>query len=391
VPVLLFSGTFEAFKIYIHIKYANTLNWLLLEIRIPKDIQKSPKAMEHVFAALHGVFIPPRWWQKLFQGKVLDWFSLEIVGIDGEPHFYIRTIDRNRKLVEVQIYAQFPDAEVIEVPDYVNNFPSSVPSDDYNMWGSEFSLTKEDAYPIRTYEDFEVKGGGLEEAKRIDPLASLSELISTLEAGEFIGVQLLITPTGDGWIKKGQAVVDKIMGKEVKFKGDWPSKIFFWIDSLIPGGQSSKKEEEKKPDIMRLSPGTVELLKSIEKSFGKLGFASTIRFLYLAPKEKFHMVHVSGIVGAYKQFASQSLNGFKLNLATASFARWPFKNQKIRTKKIILLRKFKDRVLGPTAKKTVLNTEELATVFHFPDVSVRSPLLPRIEAKKGEPPLKLPT
>ncbi|MBI5731892.1 MAG: hypothetical protein HY982_00850 [Candidatus Magasanikbacteria bacterium] len=41
-------------------------------------------------------------------------------------------------------------------------------------------------------------------------------------------------------------------------------------------------------------------------------------------------------------------------------------------------------------KASILNTEELATVFHFPIVTVESPLLRRLETRKGEPPANIP-
>jgi hypothetical protein len=38
----------------------------------------------------------------------------------------------------------------------------------------------------------------------------------------------------------------------------------------------------------------------------------------------------------------------------------------------------------------ILNTEELATIYHFPTKMVEAPMVHRIEAKKGEPPAGLP-
>lgn len=387
-PVLLFFGLVEVFQAYTKIKYTSSLEWVLLELRIPKEIRKSPKATEQIFNALHGVFLPIKWKDKFFKGKVMDWFSFEIIGSGGEIHFYVRTLESYKKLVQSQIYAQYPDTEITEVSvDYLTGWPASMPDDKNDLWGAELLLAKEDAFPIKTYPEFEEVAVGKEDVKRVDPLASLSEVLSSLQYGEFIGIQLLISPTGDGWIKRGQATVDKIMGKEAKSKPDFLSKAIFTIDEYIPGHTPSEKKEDRK-DNVQLTPGKQDTLKAIERSFSKLGFESGLRFIYAGSKEIFHRAHISGIMGAYKQFSSQTLNGFKMNIATAPLGRWPFKKQKEYRKKVYLWSKFKNRTFPK--KPFVLNVEELATIFHFPDIGVKAPLLPRVETKKGEPPVGLP-
>lgn len=364
-------------------------------MKVPKETHKSPKAMEQIFAGLHGVYIKPiEWHQELFKGKMLDWFSFEMMGRGGETHFYLRTQKKYKNVVEAQIYGQYPDCEVIEAPDYVNDLPLYLPDEKYDLWGTELLLNKEDAYPIRTYPDFEEKGGkgGLDEdVKRIDPLASLLELFGTLHAGEQIWIQIIGTPVGDGWIKRGQLVIDRLMGKAPAPQGgNFFSDAVFALDKAITGIGSDplavKKEERK--ERVDLSPGKQELLKAIEKSFDKLGYEVGIRFVYIGQKDNFHQAHVAGIMGSFRQYASQNLNGFKVNKYTLTFAKGLFKRSRLFNRKRAIYQAFRERKV--MLLKYVLNTEELATIFHFPDVGVRSPLLPRVEAKKGEPPVGLP-
>jgi len=386
LPILLFSAWLVSFEIHNRLRYIASLEWLLLEIRVPREVNKSPKGMEQVFAALYGILLGPvRWQDKLFKGKVPDWFSFEIAGTGGDIHFYVRTQTKYRNLVESQIYAQYPDAELVEVQDYISTLPPFLPNDEYDLWGGELILSKEDAYPIRTYPEFEEKGTGPDIVKRIDPIASLSEILSTLEYKEHIGIQLLIRPAGDDWVKKGQAVVDKLMGKKPKFEQDLLSKAVFGIDELL-GGTPAKKEESK--DKEQLSPGKQEVLKAVEHSFTRLGFQSGIRLVYIFPKNMFHITHLAAMNGAFKQFASPSLNSFKLNKNTTPPIRGFLHKQKAYRRNSYMYRKFRDRLF--VKKPIILTTEELATVYHFPDVSVKSPLLPRVEAKKGEPPAGLP-
>ncbi|MBI2064341.1 MAG: hypothetical protein HYT66_01355 [Candidatus Yanofskybacteria bacterium] len=389
LPVLLLLVLMALYELYTKLKYIKAIKWVLLELRIPQDPGKSPKATEQIFAALHGTLPPPiRWRDRFFKGKMVDWFSFEIVGIAGEPHFYVRTPEQYKKLVQSQIYAQYPDSEIVEVADdYVNGLPSPLPDNNNDLWGAEMILSKEDWYPIRTYPEFEEKSSGPDYVKRIDPLASLSEVISSLEAGEYIGVQLLIRPAREAWVKKGQAEMDKLQGKTPKAGEDILTKVVFEIDKLIPGHVEVKKED-KKPEQTQLTSGKQEGIKAAEKKMSKIGFESGIRFMYVGPRETFHRAHISGVAGAFKQFSLQTINSFKFNSASITFAKWPFKKQKEYKKKAIFLRKYKNRFLP--MKAFILNIEELATIYHLPDIGVKSPLLPRVETKKGEAPAGLP-
>lgn len=389
LPVLLFLALMTAFEAYTRLAYIKAIKWVLLELKIPQDPGKSPKATEQIFATLHGTLPPPILWRnRFFKGHMVNWISLEIVGIGGEIHFYIRTPEQFKKLVQSQIYAQYPEAEITEVADdYVNLLPSSMPDDSNDLFGSEMILSKEDYYPIRTYPEFEEKSSGPDYVKRIDPLASLSEVMSSLEAGEFLGVQLLIRPTGDGWVKKGQAEMDKLQGKKPKAGESMLSNFVFEIDKLIPGHTEVNKEE-KRPEQTQLTSGKQEAMKAAEKKMSKIGYECGIRFMYSGPRENFHRAHISGVVGAFKQFALQTINSFKLNSATITAGKWPFKKQKEYKKKRFFFIKYKNRSLP--RKFFILNTEELATIYHLPDIGVKSPLLPRVEAKKGEPPVGLP-
>src|SRR3989344_4651663 len=118
LPILLFLALTGAYQSYTRIKYIKAIKWVLLDLKIPQDPGKSPKATEQMFASLHGILPPPiRWRDRFFKGKIVDWISFEIVGIGGEIHFYVRTPEQYKKLVQSQIYAHYPDSEISEVVD----------------------------------------------------------------------------------------------------------------------------------------------------------------------------------------------------------------------------------------------------------------------------------
>jgi len=387
MPVLLFLLLNALFLAYMKVKFISEIKWLVLEIKAPRDVSRSPKAMESVFSGLHGILDKPKTWDKITKGKTQLWYSLEMIGRGGETDFFVRTPEQFRNLVETQFYAHYPNCEIkVLSEDHINVLPPH-PSEEYDVFGAEYILTKEDAYPIRTYVQFEELNPSREPGAipRIDPLAAISELYSSLTPGEYMGVQILVAPTGDEWVKAGQEVVDKLAGKKPKApKASLLSKIVFAIDKWIPGG-AAPGEEKKEEKREQPTPGQYEALKALES---KLGFECVIRFIYSAPKETFQKARVSALGGAFKQFNTYNLNGFKWNMRVATLAKQPFKKRKVRRKKLFILNNFKKRAF--VNKKMILTVEELATIFHFPDIVVRSPLIPRIEAKKGEPPIGLP-
>ncbi len=66
-----------------------------------------------------------------------------------------------------------------------------------------------------------------------------------------------------------------------------------------------------------------------------------------------------------------------------------FANERTFEKKKKLYRQYREREF--MEKYVILNTEELATLYHLPGINVKAPAVPRVDAKKGQPPMGLPT
>lgn len=408
-PIMVLISYYEALKEYNKKVYKAGLKWITYELRIPLDAHKSLKAMEQIFAGFHviGQSSPPKtlwekykkWRDAFFKGKVPDWFALEIVGSGGEIHFYIRAIEKYKNLVEAQIYAQYPESELTPIADYMLRFPSSLSYDEVNVNALELVFVKEDIFPIKTYPEFEEEGAGKDDVRRIDPLAPIAETLSQMGLSEFFGIQIVARSTGDAWIKKGQPAIDKLMGREEKKETSFADSVF----SSIEGGARSisgsiyesadpkeKKEEKKKEDkpFNQLNPGIQDIIKTIEKGTAKLAFEAGIRLVYMAPIDKYSDGPMRSVAGAFKQFATQALNGFKPGLST-DITKGFFKASRILKNKKKIYKSYRGREFPKNP--LVLNTEELTTIFHVPDVGVKTPSLPRIETKKGEAPAGIPT
>ena len=399
-PVIVGPVLWESWLYYLRIKALLKFKWQLLEIKIPPEVEKTPLAMEQVFAILQSTLFKGSWWKRYVEGRVQEWFSAEMTSFGGELHFYIRTIDQFRNLVEAAIYSQYPQAEIYEVEDYTRNAPQDIPNETHNLFGAEFVLARDDAYPIRTYKDFEFSS---EEGRaNVDPLAGMTETLTKMKDGEQYWIQIGLLPTDDSWKKKGDEIVSKLMGKPKKVPapglgGMLKKEVSDYATGLLQAPFKIPEYEpmpgakkDALPSLMQhLSTGEKEVIEAVERKISKVGFTVIIRVIYLARREVYYVPTFFGVVGTWRQLGTQNLNMIKWNGATITTGKFPFKKTKEIFKKKWLLYKYRLRYRGE--KMAVFNIEELATMFHFPGRYVASPNMPRIQAKKGEPPMGLPT
>lgn len=382
LPPLLIYIAIKLWLYFIRARFINGLEWTLLEIKLPKIINKTPQAMEVVLTGLHQ----PRDDDNLLigswiKGQVRGWFSLELVSIAGDIHFYIRTQKFFRNLVESHIYAQYPEVSISEVEDYTNNVPYDVPGSDWKLWGGEMVLTKDDPYPIKTYVHYGLDKPQKEEEKT-DPITATLEFLSSIGPGEQIWIQILIMATKDryhksgtwfgrqGWKDEGKALIEKLMKRD-------------------------KKKDDAKADINILSPGERRVVEEVERSLGKLAFDCGIRSIYLGKGDAFKPANIAGVVGAFKQYNSQDMNGFKPGPVGVG-VKYPWQDptgRVVAEKKAAMFDAYRRRMYfyPPYDRKPfVLNTEELATIYHFPGQVAQTPTLGKIDSKRAEAPVNLP-
>lgn len=431
-PVFCATIAWNQWLFYVRSHYYVNTKWVLLEIRVPREIAKTPQAMEQVFAGLHGAKRSGNLIDRYWEGFTSPWFSLEIVSREGVPHFYVRTPRFFKQMVEAQIYAQYPQSEIREVDDYVGDVPLILPDENWNCYGSEFTLTKPDAYPILTYPLFHITEGIKEEAEKVDPLSALLEFLSTLKAGEHMWMQIVIRPAGDEWKEAGEKLVAKLIGKKVPpeakkgvaaigaetkniVRDAWREIAHFGEAALSVTPAKEVKKEQRKEEAgsmwQHLTKGEQEVVTAIQRNISKLGFETGIRFCYVARRDRYTIMVYPALIGIMKQYNSQFLNGFKpKNSVSVDYP--PYKKRREAMKKQALVAFYRERSwfyppytyyrhpswIHPSlrsfakaaSKPFVLSTEELATIYHFPGMVAAAPTIERIEAKKVEPPPNLP-
>lgn len=378
---------------------AAKLRPVLLAIDVPKQSVQTPKGVENIFAHLAGAHGTHTRREKYWHGNMQEWFSLEIVSIEGYTQFLIWTWDRFRDLVETAIYAQYPDAQITEVADYANAIPKRYPNPEWDLFGTEFVLVKDQAFPLRTWEQFEHKGQKDEPFK--DPLAAMLENLARIGPGEQIWIQILIKPIDQSWVDSSGKVVKKLIGAKVpasKTLLDTAFDITGKITSPIieqvlgPAEAAPPKRDEPLSKMLYLSPGERAVAEFIEKKSAKIGFQTKIRTVYAARKEVFKKPRgAHAVIGSIKQFNTNDTNSLKPEFKRIGPASlWLFKDRRNNWRKRKLASAYARRDMWAGTKAYVLNIEELATLWHFPTEAVHTPMIMRTEGKRGVPPSSLP-
>ncbi len=400
IVIVILWGITEIWKVTRQEKYNASLKFCLLAIDVPPMTEQTPKALENMFSSLWGSFSNLTWKEKWIIGKFQSPFSFEIVSTEGYVQFYMRTQTRYRDVAEAGIYAAYPEAEITEVEDYASWAPGEYPHDTWDTWGSELILKKPEIFPLRTYTDFEDKISG--ELK--DPLGPILEQLAKMKVGEHFWIQIIIKPDGNDWKKAGEDFINKVFGNEKKhapgaFENlitnalSIPADIAMEAFGFSTGADPHAKPAQD-PDMwkaFKITMAEKEQVEGVLKKIGKVGYKTKMRLVYLGKKGVYDkQARTAFVKGMFNQFAHLNMNSLGLHGdATPKddyfWQAWTYAARQGR-----LVRAFRNRSWGIGADAWTLNIEELATLWHFPSITVKAPLVKKADAKRAEPPVGLP-
>jgi hypothetical protein len=391
---IFLKGSWKLWVQWRQSKFGAAVETCVLAIEIPRQNEQTAKAVEHIFATLSGAYSGLDRYEKYWLGKSQPTFSFEIASINGYVQFVVYTWVKHRDLVEAAIFAQYPDAEIIEIADYTNGVPKNYPHPEWDMFGTEFILKCPSHLPIRTYFEFEHSSA---EAPFKDPISALLEVMGSIKSGEQLWFQMLISPTDTAWKDKCQKAIDKLLGKKAAVKKSkldealWlPKGVAKEMAGLI-GAAGTTKGEEKKEDfrMLNMSPGERGVVEAAQMKIAKIGFETKIRVVYAGRRDIFSKKRFTAIKGALMQYNALNMNEIKTYGKITPKDDYFYERWSVAAKKRKLIRYFCGRS-GKGAPTYIFNTEELATIYHFPMRDIRTPLLKRTDAKRAEPPASLP-
>lgn len=371
--------------------------WILLAIDIPSHNIQTPKAVEQMFTHLAGSFNKPNLAEVFYYGYKQPWFSFEIVSIEGYIQFLVRIEKTFRDLVEASVYAQYPEAEITEIEDYSLMAPKHFPDEKYEVWATDFGLAEDDVIPIRMYREFEEYM--FKDKTFKDPMGTFLESFSRIGAGEQMWFQIIIEPINNGWKNKALEKIKEVMtGKKVVKDGRIKSldpiryegyKSWDELSAQLFATPRTEPHKKSETTTTYMTANQGRLVDKMEDKLSKVIFKTKIRGVYLAEKSVFNTSRgVKVLLGAINQFNSPSANSIvpKYGVGASYF----FKQQRITFRKNLLIEAYKKRKINAGANSFVLNIEELATIWHFPMTSVKTPLVQKSTISNAEPPHNLP-
>jgi len=309
-----------------------SLDSVLLQIALPRDNEIKIDTAEQLFAALSSI-------GKGGMFKNPPHLTFEIVGMPGDIRFYVHMPGKLKDLVEKQINGAYPDAEILAVNSGMTKREGTIIGNDYNIFSNEgkvafasLRLKTSNYKPIKVYKDLPV-----------DPLSSITSVLAKMTEGEGAAIQVVITPADSSWKKPGRSFL------------------------------SATKKTESNPETAKYSADSREL-EGIENKIGKPGFNTVVRIVVSSTSKVSADAHLGNIMSAYSQF--DGANSFTKN--------------KVRSKGSFL-KDFVYRYLPMTGSPSVLTSEELATIFHFPNKSITTPNIFWMNAKRAPAPAQIPT
>jgi len=289
-----------------------------IEVRLPKDNEIKIDAAEQMFASFASLK-KSGWFSFLDLDDVL---AFEIVGKRADIRFYVSAPTKIIDLVEKTIYGYYPSADIKRVDE-----PNIFTEDGQVAFGA--LTTKESSYmPLKGFKDLPT-----------DPLAAITSALSKMGDDEGAIVQILIRPAGSKWKKQGKSYVASVKKTEAN-----PEKATFKTDP--------------------------KALERIDDKCSKPGFETAIRFVVCAKTKEMANLHLRNIKTAFSQFNSDqnSLKGARL-LFKGGFM-------------LNFIYKFFPVIELPFSQSTsILSSEELATIFHFPNKTIETPHINWLKAK----------
>jgi hypothetical protein len=355
------------------------LGSVFLHVSLPKDQpvgEQEPQRQEKEIISIAEQFFSTIIYEHEKDFKkvmgIKDYISFEIAAVGKNISFYINVPKKIHLLVEKQLHAQYPKAQVEEVPIY-NIFGKGS-----KFSGAELILQKDFAYPIRTYKSMET-----------DPLNALTNSLSKFMADDQgAAIQIIVAPAQHDWQKRPRDMALEIQqgrnptavssghSQDVIGKGLHFGKLlvdeFMQTKKKPPVPDQTKYDPSGMHKPIQLTPMQQEIVKKLEEKASRPGFNFNLRVVTSAVSQTEAEDDLKHILSSFMQYSMPPFNGFRI----------------LRKKPRQVVTDYIFRIFKPAP--ATLNTEELASLWHPPTKFTETPNIKWLEAKKAPAPTNMP-
>jgi hypothetical protein len=343
------------------------------KIHKPKEESAKPEAwkeeigsMEQFLSSLSALREEKGIFHRLIYDVPSISFEIANFAKSDEITFFISVPRKFRESIEKQIHSFFPHASLEKSKDFNIFHPQSYTA------SAVLKLKNRYILPIKTYENMEV-----------DPLNAITNSLSKLDVEkEGAAFQVILKPTGKHWRMAGRTTAQKMqqghhlgsvhsssaaikMGKEAGFV----------IHDMLAGKGKSGKPDLAEPKHIQLTPEEQELVKSLEQKSSKTGFEVNVRLVASAAAQERAEQILAQMENSFTQFENSDTNCFKvakrMNKKDIEYD-FIFRNFDMET-------------------ATILNVEEIASIFHFPISVTETPKIKWLKSGAAPPPVDIPS
>ena len=328
--------------------------------RDERDITNEAISQAQIMYSILSSTMQKGWRSKIYGQRHM---SFEIVAANGMIKYYAVIPAVLTETARQAVVSAYPTARLEEV-DEENIFSKEGGMN--GVAGGELVLKKDAVYPIATYEDM-----------KWDGTTAFLNALSNVKMGEGMALQVLFRPADEDWIKKSNERVQNLREGKSGKKSAGRTAVFS-IGEIMralfepPQGHDEAGKEEKP-----LSPANQEEIQAIESKTRYPGFEAAIRVVASSTSKARSEALVGGLVSAFAQFDTTSSNGFKYDA---------LKDMDKLTQDYIF------RNFSAKKRDMLLNSIELATLFHLPNQNViPNSQVERQLTKQVDGPAKIPS
>ncbi|MFH1790329.1 MAG: type IV secretion system DNA-binding domain-containing protein [bacterium] len=288
-------------------------------------------------------------------------FSFELVVKNSKISFYVATPTKIKDFIIQQIHAQYPHAEITEEPDYNLFKPNS------HIVGAYLWFKQKSSFPIKTYKKLDS-----------DPMLALLNPLSKILEEEGSAIQYVVRPATPHWRRQGVKIIRDIKkGEKFEYaaRRNWLTRgLYRWKKSVLTKNQDASQQHDT-GEKYQLTQMEEEMVKNMEEKLSRGGLQTTIRIISSAGSKEKASMNLENIISSFSQY-----NIYRYG--NSFFAVVP-------KKPTGLIRDFIHRSIRED-RYMVLNTEEMASLWHMPLSHTETPHINWLGARKAPPPTNAP-